>query len=120
MFADDDVNVSTLVSKLLDPHYEVVGIATGGKDALHRILELAPDFAVLDISMPEIDGFAVARQLQKAHCPTKLVFLTLIEDVDYVSVAKTIGHGYVLKKRVVVDLPAALMAAGDGNFFSSL
>ena len=119
VFADDNVKVTEVACSLLNSAYEIVKVATDGEEAVRWILELEPDLAILDISMPKIDGITVARQLRRANSSTLVVFLTLIDDVDYVQVARSIGHGYVLKRRLSFDLLTALASARHGMFFCS-
>jgi DNA-binding NarL/FixJ family response regulator len=103
---------------MLETDYRVVKVVSDGAAALRCVLDLSPDFAVVDISMPELDGIHVARIIQQAGLETFVVFMTIIDDEDYVQEARSVGHGYVLKHRLSVDL-LAVRAAFDGNFFSS-
>jgi len=104
---------------LLEPTYNVVKFATSGREAVRWVIELRPDFAVLDICMPDMDGFAAARSLNQAGTSTRILFLTEIEDEDYVREARLIAHGYVLKRRMACDLVPALASATAGSFFLS-
>jgi DNA-binding NarL/FixJ family response regulator len=119
VFADDNMQVTHAALTLLDSKYKVISVAVNGEEAIHHIGRLRPDFAVLDISMPKMDGIAVARQLRQIGSNTRVVFVTLIDDEDYVAEAKSIGHGYVLKRRMSFDLLQALASAGNGEFFCS-
>jgi CheY-like chemotaxis protein len=119
VFADDNLKVTEVACALLNSAYEVVKVAADGEEAIRSILELEPDVAVLDISMPKMDGITVARRLRQASSGTLIVFLTLINDADYVQVARSVGHGYVLKRRLSSDLLTALTSARDGCFFCS-
>jgi DNA-binding NarL/FixJ family response regulator len=69
--------------------------------------------------MPKIDGIRVARQLRQAGLCTRVVFLTLIDDEDYLQEAQSISYGYVLKRRLTLDLLGALKSARDGLFYCS-
>lgn len=117
--ADDDANVISRVRATLSDAYDIVVTVSDGAEALEQALQLRPDFAVLDISMPRMDGLTVARAMQKAGCPTKIIFLTFIQDNDYIAIAREIGHGYVLKKKLTSDLVPALQSAASGQFFCS-
>jgi DNA-binding NarL/FixJ family response regulator len=117
--ADDNLKVTQIACALLDSGYEVVKVVTDGEEALRSIRELKPDLAVLDISMPKMDGITAARQLHETGCTTRVVFVTLIEDEDYMREARLIGHGYVLKRRLSFDLLTALTSAREGLFFCS-
>lgn len=119
VFADDNLKVTEIACTLLSSTYEIVRVAADGEDAVRWIKELEPDFAVLDISMPKMDGITVARMLRKAGSNTRIVFVTLIDDEDYMEEARLVGHGYVLKRRLSFDLLIAMAHARDGLFFCS-
>ncbi len=119
VLADDNLQVTQAACALLDSGYQVVKVVADGEEAVRAIQELKPDLAILDISMPGMDGIAVARQLRKTGCNTRVVFVTLIEDDDYMQEARRIGHGYVLKRRLSFDLLTALTSAREGLFFCS-
>jgi DNA-binding NarL/FixJ family response regulator len=119
IFADDNLKVIEIACTLLSATYTVVRVAVDGEEAVRSIWELKPDFAVLDISMPKIDGIRVARQLRQAGLCTRVIFLTLIDDEDYLQEAQSIGYGYVLKRRMTLDLLRALASARDGLFYCS-
>lgn len=119
VFADDNLKVIDIACTLLSISYKVVKVAVDGEDAAHSICELKPDFAVLDISMPKMDGIRVARQIRLAGLSTRVVFVTLIDDEDYLEEAQSIGYGYVLKRRLKLDLLSALASAQDGLFYRS-
>jgi DNA-binding NarL/FixJ family response regulator len=119
VFADDNIGVTEAACTLLSTAYDIVRVAANGEEAVRWIRELEPDFAVLDISMPKVDGITVARQLRQAGSSTRVVFVTLIDDHDYIEEARLVGHGYVLKRRLAFDLLIALASAWDGSFFCS-
>ncbi len=119
VFADDNLRATEVACTLLSSAYEIVRVAADGEEAVRWIRELEPDFAVLDISMPKIDGITVARKLKQSGSITRVVFVTVIDDEDYVQEARLVGHGYVLKRRIAVDLLIALACARDGSFYCS-
>jgi DNA-binding NarL/FixJ family response regulator len=119
VFVDDNVRVAAVACRLLDSTYRVVRVAVDGEEAARCIRELKPDFAILDISMPILDGITVARQLRESGSNTLVVFVTLIDDEDYMREARLIAHGYVLKRRLTFDLLTALSSAREGLFFCS-
>src|SRR5918911_1159022 len=67
----------------------VVAEAGDGREALARIKELKPQVAVLDIQMPALDGFGVARAVRDEGLAVELVFLTVYRDEDVFSPALT-------------------------------
>jgi DNA-binding NarL/FixJ family response regulator len=119
LIADDNPKMLKLLAGFLSPLFTVVGQARDGGAALRAIEELCPQLAVLDVSMPVMTGFEVAWKLTQAKCSTKVVFCTFMKGEDFIAEARRCGHGYVLKQRIDHDLPAALDAALNGEFFSS-
>jgi two-component system nitrate/nitrite response regulator NarL len=62
------------------PALEMVGSAGDGREALEAIRRIQPDVALLDVKMPELDGLAVVRALQRDELPTRVVFLSAYVD----------------------------------------
>ena len=119
VIADDNAGILSAVAGLLRPSFTVVAQAKDGEAAFRAITELRPRLAILDLSMPKINGFEVARRLCKAQCATRIVFLTLLAGEDFVTAARRYGHGYVTKTRLRSDLFPALSFALRGEFFAS-
>jgi DNA-binding NarL/FixJ family response regulator len=78
LLADDDKPMLTSVRELLRESYDVVGMACDGETLLELVEKLEPDIAVIDISMPGLNGMQAARRLQDSGMRTKLVFLTMV------------------------------------------
>ena len=120
VLADDHAAVLERISRLLTPGYEILAAVGNGNMALDAVLKLNPDVAVLDIAMPGLDGFGAARELRHSSCKTRIVFLTLYDDNDYISAALNYGAlGYVLKSFVNSDLIPAIENALAGHVFVS-
>ncbi len=82
LIVDDSVVIRRLVAHALeqDPLIEVVGAASNGSIALQRIVQLSPDVLTLDIEMPEMDGLATLKHLQKDFPQVRVImFSTLTE-----------------------------------------
>lgn len=80
------------------PDLELVGEAEDGRDALVLIQDLVPEVAVVDVSMPSLDGIQVVTALSDLECPTRVLMLTAYEDSDRVYDALAAGaRGYLLK-----------------------
>jgi DNA-binding NarL/FixJ family response regulator len=120
--ADDHRRMLDAVLNLLSDDFSVVAAVTDGRQAIEAVRRLDPDVAVLDITMPELDGFRTAQALKKAGARSKVVFLTLHDADEYVEAAlRSGGNGYVLKSRMEADLLSALGHALAGrNFLPSL
>jgi len=111
LLADDHVLLLEAFSKLLEPKYDVVGTATDGRKMLTMVQKLKPDVVLLDIAMPNLNGFDAGEKLKKLLPEVKLVFLTVNEDPDMVTEAFRIGaNGYLLKNSAASELFQALDA----------
>jgi DNA-binding NarL/FixJ family response regulator len=120
LVADDLADVLSAVAALLRESFEVVGLVSDGRAALEAILALEPDLAVLDISMPEMSGIEVARELKKRHSKAQIVFLTVHKDADILATSLAAGGlGYVLKVHMDTDLIPAMCEALEGRVFVS-
>jgi DNA-binding NarL/FixJ family response regulator len=108
------------VSQVLSGEFVIVATCGNGRCVLETVARLDPDLLVLDISMPVMNGIETARMLKKLACRSKIVFLTVHADRDYVEAAFSAGaHGYVLKPRLTVDLVQAVRGALQGHTFVS-
>jgi DNA-binding NarL/FixJ family response regulator len=120
VLADDHPALVARVRLLLGKEYEVVAVVENGSQAVDAVHTLNPDVLVIDISMPVLDGLQAARQLQKANCRTKILFLTIHEDHDFVAAALSAGAlGYVIKARLSTDLVPAILETMQGHTFVS-
>lgn len=122
ILADDNSSVLAHVGHMLerDKKYQVVAEISEPATIVRECLKLRPNIIVLDISMGELSGIDVARQLRDSGCTAKVVFLTVHEDTDYMNAA--IGAGgsaYVVKSRLSLDLFSAINAALAGKIFVS-
>jgi len=109
LLADDHPGALAQAAGRLREDYEVAGTVTNGLDLLDAALRLDPDVIVLDISMPGLNGFEAAQRLKQAGCRSKLVFLTVWEDVDFAREAMSVGaDAYVVKSRLASDLKLAV------------
>ena len=112
LLADDHPGALAQAAGRLREEYEVAGTVTNGLDLLDAALRLDPDVIVLDISMPGLNGFEAAQRLKQAGCRSKLVFLTVWEDIDFAREAMSVGaDAYVVKSRLASDLKLAVSEA---------
>jgi DNA-binding NarL/FixJ family response regulator len=120
LLADDHPTVLARVSGILGDDFEIVGAVNNGRDAVVETLRLDPDVLVIDIAMPISNGLEAAGQLQAAKVRTKVVFLTVHNDRDFVDAALSAGaSGYVTKADVATDLAAAINEALQGQIHIS-
>jgi DNA-binding NarL/FixJ family response regulator len=102
------------------PRLTVVAEAADGKAALARIQELRPEVAVLDIDMPEMNGFAVARAVREQGLAVAVIFLTIHREGDLFEEALESGaRGYVLKDSATTDIVTSIEAVASGQHFTS-
>ena len=120
LLADDHETILQRVRAVLGEEFEIVAAVKNGQDALAETQRLDPDVLVIDISMPVVDGLCAARQLHGKKLHTRIVFLTVHEDQDFVNAAFVAGaSAYVTKSRVTTDLVPAIRDALAGRRFIS-
>src|SRR5215510_3575849 len=121
LLVDDNREFLDIAAALLEANnFEVVNRACNGEEGLNATLRLDPDVVVLDISMPLLNGFEVARRLRQEKHRAALVLLTFHEDVEFVRAARSLGVlGYVIKRRMASDLLMAVSTVLAGQVFLS-
>jgi DNA-binding NarL/FixJ family response regulator len=98
--------------------WRVVGEAANGLEAVQKAIELKPDVAILDISMPGLDGIEAARQIHRAVPETKILVVTMHDSDHIVRRALDAGAlGYLLKSDFTDSLTKAVKAVADGKRF---
>jgi DNA-binding NarL/FixJ family response regulator len=103
-----------------DPAFEIVAEIGDGFEALAAIKKMRPDVAVLDISMPQMNGLEIARRVQQENLPVHLVILTMYKEEEYFDEAMEAGvKGYLLKENAVADLRNCLQAVAAGKYYVS-
>jgi len=120
LIADDHELVRRGARALLNAQngWRVVGEAANGREAVEKAIKLRPDVAVVDISMPELDGVEVVRQIRKAVPDAKVLVLTMHESGQMVRHALEAGaRGYLLKSDLSDCLTKAVRAIADGKRF---
>lgn len=118
LLADDHALVLEGFKKLLEEHAQVVGSVEDGRSLLDAAKRLRPDIVVLDISMPKLNGLDAARRLRKILPETRLIFVTVHADADYVNQAFKAGaSAYLLKRSAGSELSQAIEAVKNGNYY---
>lgn len=120
ILADDHPVVLAGMKALLDgvADITVVGEATNGPSALRAFRETSPDIAVLDISLPEINGLKLAEIAAADFPKVKVLALTVHEDRAYVQpMMKAGARGYLLKRSAADELVRAIRSIADGGLY---
>src|SRR5581483_10963481 len=81
--------IRTLLSG--EPDLEVVGEASNASDATTQARQLRPDVVLMDIGMTGMSSFEATRQIRKEHPETKIIFLSMYDDEDYLAESVEIG-----------------------------
>jgi DNA-binding NarL/FixJ family response regulator len=118
LLADDHAAMRAGIRARLEtlPAIEVVGEASDGHSALRLIGECSPDVALVDISMPGLNGLEVVARATKAWPRTRIIMLSLHADEEYVHHALLAGAaGYLLKNANLGEFERALRAVAAGE-----
>jgi DNA-binding NarL/FixJ family response regulator len=102
------------------PDMEVVGIAANGREAIRLVEEHEPDVAVIDISMPELNGIEAIQQILPHHPRMQAVVLSIHETKPYVYRALKAGAtGYLIKETAGLEVVDAVRAVYRGERYLS-
>ena len=121
LLADDHALIRQGLKALLERQgCRIVGEAANGQEALRSVENTQPDIAILDISMPILNGIDAARELKKSAPKTKVILLTQHDEDQYVTDALRAGvKGYVLKSQAADDLVHAIREVSKGSVYLS-
>jgi DNA-binding NarL/FixJ family response regulator len=99
---------------------KVVGEADTGLGAIDSFRQLRPDVALLDISMPDMDGLAACQRIRAEHQDARILILTVHAEEQFFFEALRAGaHGYVLKRSPAEDLRRAIRTGAQGGTWLS-
>jgi two-component system, NarL family, invasion response regulator UvrY len=120
---DDHILIRTALSRLVNSFdgYVVLTEASNGKDLRNKILQhLVPDIVLLDVNMPEMDGFETTQWLHKNYPHIKVLVLSMMSDEKTIIKMFRLGaKGYLLKNTDHEELKKALDAIMDKNVYLS-
>jgi len=95
--------------------FKVIGSANDGLTAFNSIMELNPDVAVLDLSIPVLNGFEITRKLREHNSPVKIIILTSYSEDKYIREAMDLKvDGYILKENSSRELLQAVETVVSG------
>ncbi len=101
-------------------NYAIVGESDNGLEAMEEIESIKPDILILEISLPEMSGIEIARQLKRYRPEIKIIILTSTENDIFLQELLEISiDGFVVKNNSFDDLLRAVRSAIAGNLFMS-
>src|SRR5262249_812922 len=120
LLADDHPRFPEMEARLLEAEFEVVGRVNDGQALIDEAMLLKPDVIVTDISMPVLNGIAAIGRLKESGDRSRVVFLSVHTDTDFVRKCLSTGaFGYVAKSRMDRELIPAIRHALTGIIFVS-
>lgn len=123
LIADDHPLLRQGLRQIIEAdNFRVIAEASDGQEALGLLEQRQPSIAILDVDMPKLNGFAVARAIREHQGEMKVVFLTVHREKAYVQQALKLGaSGYVLKDSAITDIATCLHTVlAGGTFFSPM
>ncbi len=118
VLADDHPIVRASIRRLLEKagDIEVVGEASDGIETIRLVEELAPDVLLLDVEMPGMKGFEVARHFQTVGAPVRILALSAYDDKQYILAMLASGAtGYLTKEEAPQTIIRAVHEAAAGR-----
>lgn len=123
VFLADDHKIlreSLIILLQQEKDIEVMGGAPDGQKAYQEILRLKPDIAILDISLPQLNGLEVAARIKKESPEVKIIILTMHKNEEFVARAYQLEvSGYVLKENALEELLKAIRIVQAGGIYLS-
>jgi DNA-binding NarL/FixJ family response regulator len=122
LIADDHALLREGVRALLNTldEIEVIDEAATGREAVARAAEQKPDVVLMDISMPDLNGFDATERLRKIDDRIRVVILTIHSGEEYIRRALRAGaSGFMLKGGTRAELETAIRSAASGNIYLS-
>jgi DNA-binding NarL/FixJ family response regulator len=122
LIADDHEVIRRGVARVLQSRGDVkeYAEATNGEEAVKKALEWKPDLILLDIQMPLLDGFAVARKIKQQAPSIPILFFSIYDTDEILEEARSVGDGFLLKEKIVEMLPNAVDALLSNQRFFPL
>jgi DNA-binding NarL/FixJ family response regulator len=118
ILADDHAIILDGLRRILEPEFEIAATAPDGMQLVAEIARLKPAVAVVDVSMPLLNGIDALRKSKEENFSTRFVFLTASPDVALATQAFRLGaSGYVLKHAATEELVVAIREALAGRTY---
>ena len=108
--------IKTIIAR--NSRFDIIGEAGNGREGMEKIIELKPDVAVLDISLPDTTGMELARKIRAQSKDTRIMMLSMHSKIDYIVEAFQAGAtGYVVKESAAERLSHGLEAVAAGEYY---
>ena len=120
MIADDHELIREGIARILEleDNIEIVFKAKSGLEAIDSLKKYKPDIILLDINMPELNGIETLKKIKSSSHKTKVIMLTVYDDVEYISQSVSLGaDGYVLKDSDSETLVKTIQIVSDGGSY---
>jgi DNA-binding NarL/FixJ family response regulator len=111
IIADDHVLLNDGVKYSLSADYDIIAQVTDGANVLEALQRLRPDVILLDINLPNKNGFKIGEEKKRSFASVKIIFLSMYDEAIFIEKAKLIEvHGYMLKHSTKEELIECLNA----------
>lgn len=118
LLADDHAMVMDAFATVLAEECEIVGKVSDGRALVAAAVQLHPDIAVLDVTMPLLNGLDAARQIRQKAPGVKLVFVTVHDEPEVAAEAFRAGaSAYLLKRSAGAELTSAIREVAQGRSY---
>ncbi len=118
--ADDHAVLRDAMRVMLETQLDcqVIGDAANGREAVEKITQRCPDIAILDITMPELNGIEVTRQISEICPETRVIILSIHDTREHISHALQAGvQGYLLKESAGDEVIEAINTIQQGHYY---
>ncbi|MFO7918822.1 MAG: response regulator transcription factor [Anaerolineae bacterium] len=118
LLADDHIMVREGTKRILErePDLEIVGQADDGREAVQLVRSEEPDLAIIDISMPVMNGIEATKEIKRIAPQTAILILTAYDDDEYVfAILEAGAAGYLLKNARGSELIEAVRSVHAGD-----
>ncbi|MGB9679179.1 MAG: response regulator [Thermoanaerobacteraceae bacterium] len=120
LLADDHTLIRKGLIQLIEMEKDMIVIsqAANGEEAYELVSKLNPDIVLMDINMPILNGIKAAKKIKESNAKSKILFLTIYNDKEYLMEAIKIGaEGYILKDAEYDELIKAIRVIYNGGFY---
>ena len=120
LLADEHVLLTDVLSRLLTKHFDVIGVARDGQELIRKTTTQRPDVVIAEVSLPVMSGIEAARAIRREAPRSKLLFLTMYDELSIVQESFDAGAlGYVLKSCAAAELIKGIHSVAGGTPYVS-